>query len=72
MKNKVTDSIINDVVVKRWNSSEKVYDRMCTANDVVFGTFLDYVDNLSTIADVNWSVDYLNPDATSATVYVAF
>lgn len=70
MKNKVTDSIINTVVVKRWNRTEKVYDCMHVENDMLFGTFLDYVDNLSTIEDVNWSVDFLNPDDTLATVYV--
>ena len=70
MNNKVTDSIINEVVVKRWNRSYEVYDRVYTANDLPFGTFIDYVGNLSTIADVSWSVDYLNPDDTSATVYV--
>lgn len=68
--NKVTDSIINTVVVKRWNNSDKEYDRMHVEHDMLFGTFLDYVDNLSTIEDVNWSVDFLNPDDTLATVYV--
>lgn len=73
MKNsKFTDSIINKVVVKRWNRSDNEYDRMYVAHDVLFGTFIDYVDNISTIADVNWSVDFLNPDETLATVYVTF
>ena len=70
--NKVTDSIINKVVVKRWNRSDNEYDRMHIANDVLFSTFIEYVDNLSTVADVNWSVDFLNSDATLATVYVTF
>ena len=70
--NKVSDSIINRVVVKHWNSSDNEYDRMHVEHDMRFGTFLDYVDNISTIAEVNWSVDFLNPDDTSATVYVTF
>lgn len=68
--NKVTDSIINTVVVKRWNSADSEYDRMHVEHDMLVGTFLDYVDNLSTIEDVNWSVDFLNPADTLATVYV--
>lgn len=70
--NKVSDSIINRVVVKRWNSTDNEYDRMHVEHDMLFGTFLDYVDNISTIAEVNWSVDFLNPDDTLATVYVTF
>lgn len=70
MNNKVTDSIINTVVVKRWNRQEEVYDRIHVYKDVLFGAFIDYVDNLSTIEDVSWSIDYLNPDNTLATVYV--
>lgn len=70
MKHKVTNSIINTVVVKRWNRQEEVYDRMHVEHDMLFCTFLDYVDNISTISDVNWSVDFLNPDDTLATVYV--
>lgn len=70
MKNKVTDSIINTVVVKRWNSADSEYDRMHVEHDMLLCTFLIYVDNLSTISDVSWSIDYLNPDDTLATVYV--
>lgn len=70
MKNKVTDSIINTVVVKRWNRQEQVYDRINVEHDMLLCTFLIYVDNLSTISDVSWSIDYLNPDDTLATVYV--
>lgn len=70
MKNKVTDSLINTVVVKRWNRADSEYDRMHVEHDMLFGTFIDYVDGLSTIVDVSWSVDFLNPDDTLATVYV--
>lgn len=70
MKHNVTDSIINTVVVKRWNRADSEYDRVHVEHDMLFSTFLDYVDNISTLEDVNWSVDFLNPDDTSATVYV--
>ena len=69
---KVTSSIINKVVVKRCTSSDKEYDLMHEVDDMVFSTFVDYVDNLSTIADVHWIVDFLNPEYTLATVYVTF
>lgn len=70
MKYNVTDSIINTVVVKRWNRADSEYDRVHVEHDMLFSTFLDYVDNISTLEDVNWSVDFLNPDDTLATVYV--
>ena len=70
MKNKVTDSIINEVAVKSWNESKNAYDYIITANDIVFSDFIAYVDDLSANADVHWSADFLNPDHTLATVYV--
>lgn len=72
MNNNVTDSIITKVVVKRWNDSIDSYEIMHTADNMMFGTFIDYLDNLSTIAEVHWSVDYLNLGYTRATVYVEF
>lgn len=67
---KVTDSIITKVVVKRWNDSTDKYDVIHTADNMPFVTFIDYLDNLSKIAEVHWSVDYLNLEYTRATVYV--
>lgn len=72
MKNKVTDSIITKVVVKRWNDSIGTYEVIQTVDNMMFATFIDYLDNLSTIAEVHWSVDYLNLGYTRATVYVEF
>lgn len=74
MKNnyKITDSIITKVVVKRWNDQTDNYEIMHTVDNVMFVTFIDYLDNLSTIAEVHWSVDYLNLAYTRATVYVEF
>lgn len=67
---KVTDSIITKVVVKRRNDSTDDYEVMHTVDNMLFVTFIDYLDNLSTIAEVHWSVDYLNLEYTRATVYV--
>lgn len=74
MKNnyKVTDSIITKVVVKRWNDSTDSYEVIQTVDDMLFATFVDYLDNLSTSAEIHWSIDYLNPGYTRATVYVEF
>lgn len=68
--NKVTDSIITSVVVKRWNDSIDKYAVVHTVDNMSFADFIDYLDNLSTFAEVRWSVDYLNPAYTRATVYV--
>lgn len=72
MNTKVTDSIIAKVVVKRWNDSIDTFEVMHDADNIMFGTFIDYLDNLSKIAEVHWSVDYLNLGYTRATVYVKF
>lgn len=75
MKNnnyKVTDSIINHVVVKRFNESTDDFDVVHTVDGLPFNVFIDYLDNLTTIAAVHWSVDYLNLEYTRATVYVTF
>lgn len=69
---KITDSIITKVVVKRWNDSIGTYEVIRTVDNMMFATFIDYLDNLSTIAEVHWSVDYLNLGYTRATVYVEF
>lgn len=72
MSNKVTSSIINEVVVKHWTHSVNGFETVNTVDDMPFSSFINYVDNLSTIVDVSWSVDFLNPKFTRATVYVEF
>lgn len=69
---KVTDSVINKVVVKHWNDSTGEYDIIHTVDDMLFVTFVDYLDNISTVATPHWSIDYLNPGYTKATVYLEF
>ena len=69
---KVTDSILTRVVVKRWNDSTDKYEAIHTVDNMLFAAFIDYLDNLSAIAEVRWSIDYLNPLYTRATVYVEF
>lgn len=66
----INSSVINHVEVKRWNDHIGDYDIIRTVDNMVFGTFIEYLDNISTIAPVNWSVDYLNLGYTRATVYV--
>lgn len=67
---KVTDSVINKVVVKRWNDSTEKFEIIHTTENMSFVTFVDYLDNMSTIATPHWSIDYLNLGYTTATVYL--
>nr|DAK74299.1 MAG TPA: hypothetical protein [Caudoviricetes sp.] len=69
---KVTDSVINKVVVKRWNDSTEKFEIIHTTENMLFVTFVDYLDNMSTIATPHWSIDYLNLGYTTATVYLEF
>ena len=72
MDGKVTNSIINKVEIKHWDEDLDEFDVLHIAKDVQLTTFISYLDNLSTIASVNWSLDFLNPGHTRATVYVEF
>lgn len=69
---KVTSSIINHVTIKRWNDNTADYDVVTTIDNMLFGVFINYLDNISTIARAHWSVDYLNPSYTRAVVYLEF
>lgn len=70
--NKVTDSVINKVVVKRWNDSTCEYDIIHTAENMSFVAFVDYLDNLPAVVTPHWSIDYLDLGYTNATVYLEF
>lgn len=73
MKNnnyKVNDQNIKRVVVKRFNKETDAYDIVYTADDMVFDAFVDYLNNISTLGKVHWSIDCLNPVFTTASVYV--
>lgn len=70
--NKVTSSVINHVTIKRWNDKTKEYYVMRTIDNMLFSAFINYLDNISTIAEAHWSVDYLNLGYTSAVVYLEF
>lgn len=69
---KVTSSIINHVTIKRRNDNTGEYVVMTTIDDMLFTAFINYLDNISTIAEAHWSIDYLNLDYTRAVVYVEF
>lgn len=68
----INDSIITEVVVKSRNDSTDQYEVIHTADNMMFADFIDYLDDLSTVTEVHWSVDYLNLEYTRATVYVDF
>lgn len=70
--NKVTSSIINNVTIKRWNDNTNEYDVMTTIDNMLFSAFINYLDNISTIAEAHWSVDYLNLGYTRTVVYLEF
>lgn len=72
MSDKVTNSIINKVEVKHWDETLDEFEVLHIVQDMQFSTFIDYLDNLSTIATVSWSIDCLNPLHTRATVYLEF
>lgn len=72
MEGKITNSIINIVQIKHWDEELGEYDVLHIAKDVQLTTLINYLDNLSTIASVNWSLDCLNPLQTRATVYLEF
>lgn len=67
---KVTSSIINHVTIKRWNDNTNEYDVMATIDNMLFSAFINYLDNISTIVEAHWSVDYLNLGYTRAVVYL--
>lgn len=68
----ISSAVINHVVVKHWNDTTGTYDISHTVDNMVFGAFIEYLDNISTIAKVNWSIDFLNLGYTNATVYVDY
>lgn len=72
MSDKVTNSIINKVEVKHWDEALNEFEVLHIVKDIQFSTFISYLDNLSTIATVSWSLDALNPLHTRATVYLEF
>lgn len=70
---KVTSSIIDNVTIKRWNDSAKEYDVITTIDNMLFSAFINYLDNISTIAEAHWSIDsYIGLGYTSAVVYLEF
>lgn len=69
---KLTDSVINKVVVKRWSDSTEKFEIIHTTENMPFVTFVDYLDNMSTVVTPHWSIDYLNLGYTTATVYLEF
>lgn len=72
MNDKISNSIINKVEIKHWDEDLDEFDVLHIAKDLQLTTFINYLDNLSTIARVSWSLDFLNPGYTRATVYLDF
>lgn len=69
---KVTNSIINKVVIKRWNDSIGKFEIIHSTENMPFTSFIQYLDNISFVTKPNWSIDYLDLEHTTATVYLEF
>lgn len=63
---------INLVTYKKYNSETKTYDRYHEVENMDLSTFMLCLNNLSELMQVHWSIDFLNPKFTTATVYLEF
>lgn len=68
----VTSAHITEVKYKKYDSATGDYELHHVVHDMPVCTFLLGLDNLSAYADLHWSMDFLNPEHTSATVYLKF
>lgn len=68
----ITSSIINSIKYKKYDSSTDNYTVYREVHDMPVCTFLQCLDNLAVYAEIHWSMDFLNPDHTTATVYLKF
>lgn len=66
------DTIINVTTIKHINNDGDI-TTISKVPDMPVYLLLDYINNLTSQCEsVNWSMDCLNPDYTTATVYVAY
>lgn len=65
----VTSLYVHEIKYKKYNSSTGEYEVYHVLHDMPVCTFLAALDNLSVYAELHWSIDFLNPEHTTATVY---
>lgn len=68
----ITSTNINLVTYKKYNDDTQTYEWHHEVENMCVSTFMQALDNLSELMEVHWSIDFLNPDFTIATVYVKF
>lgn len=68
----ITSANINLVTFKKYDAGTQTYDWHHEVENMTVSAFMQCLDNLSNLMDVHWSMDFLNPDFTIATVYVKF
>ena len=66
------NSNINLVTYKKYNSDTQSFDNYHQVENIDLHTFMACLGNLELLMEVHWSIDFLNPDFTTATVYVKF
>lgn len=64
------NSNISLITFKKYDHDTQNYTRYHEVEQMPLSTFMSYLDNLSQLMEVHWSIDFLNPDFTTATVYV--
>lgn len=69
---KPTSSTISLVTFKKYDQATQTYNWYHEAERMPLLTFMQCLDNLSQLIEVHWSIDFLNPDFTTATVYVKY
>lgn len=68
----MSKSTIDLVTFKKYNPDTKSFIKVNEIKNMSLSDFMSYLDHLPKSTDVHWSIDFLNPDFTTATVYVDF
>lgn len=68
----MSKSTIDLVTFKKYNPETQSFIKCNEIKYMNLSTFMAYLNNLPSSIDVHWSIDFLNPDFTTATVYVEF
>lgn len=66
------DKNINLTTFKKYDSDTQTYNWHHEVENMHVSAFMQCLDNLSRLMEVHWSIDFLNPQFTTATVYVKF
>lgn len=68
----MTNSTISLTTFKKYDHDTQNYTWHHEVEQMPLSTFMACLDNLSQLMEVHWSIDFLNPDFTTATVYVKY